>query len=225
MSTLSKMSRPPANKIQLFSSRVYNWLLLAYPVEFRRDYGPQMAQVFRDCCRQEHRRGSHLGFWRLWWHTLADLLQTATREHMERFGKENSFMNNLRRDAVAVFGCIGIIVVAVLLLYYGRRNEVSSILMFGYALDALVTTGVIGNLIVFLLVKTTRLNPLRIALWTFLIVHSVLVLLLAIIAGRNDPQFSLGSVLIGYVVSFLFWFGLHWLWARSSGQLAVSSER
>jgi len=46
----------------------------------------------------------------------------------------------------------------------------------------------------------------------------------ALIGGRVDPQFRLGSVLIGYVVSFLFWFGLHWMWAKSSRQLAVSSE-
>jgi hypothetical protein len=88
-----------------------------------------------------------------------------------------------------------------------------------------VTVGVIGNLIVFLLVKTTRLNPLRIALWTFLVVDAVLVVLLAITVGRSDPQFRLGSVLIGYVVSFLFWFGLHWMWSKSNGQLAVGSEQ
>jgi hypothetical protein len=182
-----------------------------------------MTQVFRDCCRAEVRRGRTLGLARLWLHTLFDLLQTATKEHVENFGKENSLMNNLRRDAMALLGCLAIIVLAAMLLNYGRRNGVSSILIFGYALDALVTAGVIGNLIVFLLVKTTKINPLVAALWSFLIVTGVAVLGLALIAGRLDPQFRLGSVMIGYLVSFLFWFGLHWLWAKSKNQLAVSN--
>ena len=132
-------------------------------------------------------------------------------------------MKNLRRDAMALLGCIGIIAIALLLLNYGRRNEVSSILIFGYALDALVSAGVIGNLVVFLLLKTTKLNPLRTALWTFLIINGVLLIVAVLIGGRVDPQFRIGSVLVGYVVSFLFWFGLHWLWAKSSGPVTASS--
>ncbi len=124
---------------------------------------------------------------------------------------------------MALLGCIGIIVIALLLLSYGRRNEVSSILIFGYALDALVSAGVIGNLVVFLLLKTTKLNPLRTALWTFLIINGVLLIVAVLIGTRVDPLFRLGSVLVGYVVSFLFWFGLHWLWAKSSGSVTASS--
>ncbi|HKR23524.1 MAG TPA: hypothetical protein VJS17_13065, partial [Pyrinomonadaceae bacterium] len=83
-----------------------------------------------------------------------------------------------RRDLMALFGCLALIVVAFLLLTYGRRNEVSSILMFGYVLDALVTTGIIGNLIVFVLTSTTKRDPMRLALWTFAIVHAVPLLFL-----------------------------------------------
>jgi len=35
-----------------------------------------------------------------------------------------------------------------------------------------------------------------------------------VIAGRVDPTFNAANVVIGYVVSFLFWYGLHWLWAQ-----------
>ena len=134
-------------------------------------------------------------------------------------------MNNLRKDALALLGCVGIIVLAFLLLGYGRKHEVASILLFGYALDALVTAGIVGNLIVFLLVKTTRLNPLRTALWTLLIVNGALLLVTAIIGSRVGGQFRFGSVIVGYLVSFAFWFSLHWIWAKSksNAQLAVSS--
>jgi hypothetical protein len=184
-----------------------------------------MTQVFRDCYRAEKKNSGPLGIWRLWLHTLLDLVRTAPKEHLERLGKGSSVMNNLRKDALALLGCIGIIVIAFLLLAYGRKHEVTPILLVGRSLDALVTAGIVGNLIVFLLVKTTRLNSLRVALWTFLVVNAVLFLVATLIGSRVDPQFELGGVLIGYVVSFLFWFGLHWVWAKSkgSGQLAVSS--
>lgn len=125
-------------------------------------------------------------------------------------------MNNLRRDLLAVLATIGIIVVALMLLNYAKASQVASILMFGYILDALVSTGIVGNLIVFLLVKLTKWNSLRIALWTFVIIHGLPVITLALIGNRIDPQFRFAPVLIGYVVSFLFWFGLHWAWQTTS---------
>ena len=154
------------------AQRFFRLVLLAYPREFRRQFGPDMAQVFRDCYRAEEKNSRPLGVWRLWLHTFLDLVRTAPKEHLEKLrkvGKDSSVMNKLRKDALALLGCIGIIIVALLLLSYGRKHGVPSILVFGFALDALVTAGILGNLIIFLLVKTTRLNPLRIALWTFLV--------------------------------------------------------
>lgn len=60
-----------------------------------------------------------------------------------------------------------------LLLNHGRSYQVSSILIFGNVLDAVVFTDIAGNIIVFLVVKLTRLRPLRVGLWTFLIVSVV----------------------------------------------------
>ena len=124
-------------------------------------------------------------------------------------------MNNTRRDAMALLACAGIIVVAILLLSYGRRNEVSSILTFGFILDALITTGVVGNLIVFVLAKLTKLDRFRIALGTFAVVHALLLVLAGVLARKADPGFNMGAVAVGYVVSFLIWTGLHWAWQRT----------
>jgi len=128
--------------------------------------------------------------------------------------QENNFMRKLQTDLVAIGGCVLLIVGALLLLNYGRSHQVPSILLFGHILDALVFTGVVGNLIVFLLVKLTRFRPLRIAFWTFLIVTLVPALALTIIAGAGNSKISAPNVLVGYVVSFLFWYGLHWLWSN-----------
>ena len=123
-------------------------------------------------------------------------------------------MRKLHTDLVAIASCVLLIVGALLLLNYGRAHQVPSILIFGHVLDALVFTGILGNLIVVLLVKLTSLKPLRVAFWTFLIVSLVPALALALIGGTLDPTFNVPKVLIGYLVSFLFWYGLHWLWSN-----------
>jgi len=135
------------------SCRVYKLLLVAYPSAFRREYSDQMQQVFRDCYRDEARRNQFAIYWL---RTLLDLALTATKEHSENLRKDHTIMNTLRRDIVSVVGCAAIIAITLAILNYGKAHEVPAILAIGYALDAIVTTGVIGNLIVFLLVKTTR---------------------------------------------------------------------
>jgi hypothetical protein len=201
------------------SCRVYKFLLVAYPSAFRRQYGHQMQQVFRDCYRDEARR-NQFAIAGYWMRTLLDLVLTATKEHSEHFRKDHTIMSTLRRDIVSLVGCTAIIVIAFALLSYGRAHEVSSILAFGRVLDAIVTTGIIGNLTVFLLVKMTRWHSLRIALWTFVVVHAVLLIVLAIIGPQIEAQFRLGPIMVAYFLSFLFWFGLHWAWHLSNRQLA-----
>jgi hypothetical protein len=132
-------------------------------------------------------------------------------------------MTNLQRNALALGSCLVIIVIAFLLLSYGRSHEVPSILFFGRALDALVTAGIVGNLIVFLL-KITKLNPVKTALWTMLVVNSILLILAIAIGSRVDPSFRLGSLVAAYVISCVFWFGLHWAWSKTNPQLAASSD-
>src|SRR6185503_11186551 len=160
------------------SCKLYGFLLRAYPPQFRWRFEDEMLQVFRDSYAHETSRRSLPGFW-LW--TLFDLVVSAAKER-----KEGMLMN---RNVLALLGSIALIVIAFVLLSYGRKNEVASILLFGYVLDALVTAGVVGNLIVFILGKATKLNPLRIVVWTFAIVHGVLLLLAVLLGGANDPRF------------------------------------
>jgi hypothetical protein len=180
-----------------------------------------MAQVFRDCCRAPENRGTAAGC-ELVLRTLTDLLVSVPREHLATFRKDNSAMNNWQRNLMALGASLAITVVAFFLLSYGRSHEVASILFFGRTLDALVTAGVVGNVIIFLL-RITKLNPITTALWTMVAVNCLLALLALLIGSRVDPTFSPGSVLVAYVVSFFFWFGLHWGWLRSFRPLAESS--
>jgi hypothetical protein len=195
---------------------------MAYPAQFRREYGPHMTQVFRDCYREQRQLGSQLALLRLWGQMLIDLMQTAPTEHIDNFGKGNFIMTNLRRDAMAVLGCLAIIVIAVFTWKYGRGYQLFSLLLIGFMLDAIILTGIVGNFVVFVLAKLTKLNTLRTAFWTFLTINSLWVVASVSIGVMVDPQFNLLGVMVGYVVSFLFWYGLHWMWAqRKRGEVAA----
>ena len=202
------------------SAKLYGWLLFAYPPDFRNEFGGEMRQVFRDCYRAEARRGSLPSFWL---RTLFDLVITAAKERTDKSGRKGMFMNR-RSDAIAMLGCAGILVIAFLLHRYGIRNNVPFILYSGYILDALITSGVIGNFIVFLLNKTTKLNPMRTAATVFAVVDGVLLLLIAFISSSGGPAANWAGAIIGYLVSYVFWVGLHFAWRHANRDQALNSQ-
>lgn len=59
------------------SLRFYRLLLLAYPREFREEYGPHMEQVFRELCRDEIAMGGIWGYLGLWIRIVLDVAATA----------------------------------------------------------------------------------------------------------------------------------------------------
>ena len=81
--------------------RVYGMLLLAYPKEFRRDYGPQMEQAFGDLYRVARDRGGKGVIASLWWRTIVDLARTALAQRMiSRADQREVAMYEDRRLAV-----------------------------------------------------------------------------------------------------------------------------
>jgi hypothetical protein len=65
------------------SERVYRVLLLAYPRDFRREYGLQMEQAFGDLYREEAReRSGRSGLAHLWALTVSDLARTAVAQRI-----------------------------------------------------------------------------------------------------------------------------------------------
>jgi len=129
-------------QVMLRAQKFFRLLLLAYPSEFRREYGPHMVQVFGDCYRAAERRPGSLGRGPFWLSTVLDLFRAVPREHLDRLGKENSIMNNMRRDVVAVLGSIGIIVIAFLLLSYGILAGIfEETLVRGYLMTEMIALG------------------------------------------------------------------------------------
>jgi len=75
----------PRNDVQLLnvSQRVFTRLLVLYPREYRQEYGPQMAQLFKDCSREVVGQSGAAALLTLWAATLLDLFKTAFEEHFK----------------------------------------------------------------------------------------------------------------------------------------------
>lgn len=192
------------------SNQLFQLMLLAYPREFRLEYGPEMTQLFRDCYRDIQADGlmSALVFWRC---MILDVLRTAPLERWEALERRCETMKNVKTDVLGLLACLAIIAGALLVFGYLRKSELASIAIVGYALDAIITAGVVSSLIIFLLALATRLRTFHTALWTLAIVHGALLLIATLLGIRVDPGFRFGMVLVAYTVSFIFWLGVHWL--------------
>lgn len=212
-----------ANKSLLVSARLYRLLLAAYPSEFRQEYGAQMAQVFRDRCREEQeRRGrSSIALARVWWETILDLARTAPEEHLQQAGRGVRLMKALLKLAAAV------VVYAVLFVLIGKflaGNRDRLPFLVGTLIDSLVAIGILFNFLFLVFFSTQMLTAVR-AVITSAVITSVLVIAMvaAIALGQPAGDRPSGSVIIGLIASFLVWFGVHWFWAqRKQGQVVAS---
>jgi hypothetical protein len=62
---------------------LYRWLIFLYPASFRRNYGEEMVQLFRDLCWDEMRQGEgFLGLLKMWFCVLAELRATTREQHL-----------------------------------------------------------------------------------------------------------------------------------------------
>ncbi len=70
------------NRLLKANEHVYRWLLVMYPRRFRRSYGSQMAQVFRDRLQDELRAGGPRRVVAFWARIGRDLAGSAARERV-----------------------------------------------------------------------------------------------------------------------------------------------
>src|ERR1041384_3810425 len=79
-------------KISL-SERVYAALLRWFPTDFRREFGVEMRELFRDHLRAARKRSGLRGVLMLWIRTIPDLFFTGFHEH------EDEMLNAIVQDA------------------------------------------------------------------------------------------------------------------------------
>lgn len=197
--------------------RLFQLMLRAYPREFRLEYGSDMTQLFRDCHR-DIQSGGLISAIAFWWRMIVDVIRTAPLERWEALERRYTTMKNLKSDLIGLVACLAIIVVMFPLLGYVRKHE--AILMFGFALDAMISAGIVSNLIIFPLVILTRFSTFRSALWTLLAVNGALLLIATVIGSRVDPGFNFLIVFAAYLVSFAFWLAIHWVRSQIRPQLS-----
>lgn len=102
------MSDSKQQGVVRLATAVYRALLIVYPVEFRRAYGPWMIQVFRDRCRDVRRQRGTGALLVLWLRTLADLVTTALAERRSAMQKTSSTYRPLRwAGALVLIGGMG----------------------------------------------------------------------------------------------------------------------
>ena len=200
--------KPMLDRTQIVSCRIYGVLLFAYPKDFRREYGPHMAQVFHDCYRAEKQRTR---VFRLWLNTLVDLLRTAPKERMQNVGG-GVVMKAIRNLAIAI------VIYAVAIFLTGRllvtaRHHLPFAL--GTFIDSLVSIGVLFNFIVLLLVSTRLMAATRAVVTSgiatvVLITGALIIMSMNVPAEAHPPTISI----LMMALSFAIWFVLHWFWAQ-----------
>ena|SRR5579871_771543 len=67
------------------SEKCYRILLYSYPLAHRREYGHLMMQAFCDLSRAAYNQNGVRGLLVLWWHTLIDLAESVSKEHLAQF--------------------------------------------------------------------------------------------------------------------------------------------
>jgi capsular polysaccharide biosynthesis protein len=85
----------PDSRAVAQSARLFERLLAAYPQEHRREYGPAMAQLFRDQCRDAWRGGRGWGLIGLWLRVLPDLVKTSVLEHISTLKERKNMLERL----------------------------------------------------------------------------------------------------------------------------------
>lgn len=189
-----------------FSEKLYGLLLLFYPAEFRREYGPHMAQLFRDRHRETF---NHL---RLWSEMIVDLVRSAPREHLEKIREGVSIMRALKTIGLAVI----IYAVAVLLIGMFLKSMRPQLPLFiGALIDALVSVGVLFNLIFLLLWSTNLMRAARAAIASVVISTVLAGVGLALVSSKVPAEQRPGSsAIITLILSLCVWFVVHWMWAQ-----------
>lgn len=193
--------------------RAYALMLAAYPREFRRAYGREMALVFADRCREQSGRGAAA---RLWGEALLDLLVSAPREHLGKLREGGGVMRTLRTIALALL-VYAFTLLVVAPLY--ARNVAELPGFVNNLLDALISTGLVFNFVFLVLTLTRWLEGTR-AVRAALVVTTLVVgaLITLMVASLGAPARLNPWIVVAQVLSLLVWFTAHLWWVLRKGR-------
>ncbi len=214
------MAAPRVPRAVALSAAVYHWLLHAYPGEFRRAYGREMARVFRDACNASHARAGAGGVARFWCAIVGDLIGSATRERLAALrGVDGGRIMGEHRDVWPVW--VGWIVGGA--VAWGGGTLVATLLVGGLARSVglhwmagggigLIYVAVQGLLLVVAQAVVIRRYARHVHWWAGATAGGILLTLAAIAVGMHgdlgSQAVAYGVLLEGVVVGGAQWLAL-----------------
>jgi len=134
------MPRPQTSRAVALSESTFRRLLLAYPRAHRDEYGEDMAQVFRDQCRDAWRESNNWGLAKLWLRVLPDVINTSLWERLSNLNPRKTIMSKLadlfRINSTASVATFGTVFVIVFLITITLATAITFILPESYASTA-----------------------------------------------------------------------------------------
>ena len=134
------MVRPPPSRAIALSESTFRRLLLAYPRSHRNEYGEDMAQVFRDQCREAWTESKTFGLAKLWLRVLPDVINTSLWERLSNLNPRKTIMSKLadlfRINSTASVATFGTVFVIVFLITIILATAITFILPESYASTA-----------------------------------------------------------------------------------------
>jgi hypothetical protein len=119
------------NRALAVSQKIYGRLLLAYPKAHREEYGPAMAQLFRDQGRDAWNESQSWGVVKLWLRVLPDLVKTSITERLAALNTKqntkkqmkNTIITSMKNKIVIILSVAGLS--ALLITHFGMQMELS----------------------------------------------------------------------------------------------------
>ena len=82
--------------------RIYGMLIRTYPASFRREYGAEMTEVFRDLAQEAWQQRGVLGLVLLWLRMVPDFLFSGTVQHLHETRRRITMVKVLLDPAYCV---------------------------------------------------------------------------------------------------------------------------
>ena len=120
------MNKDKNQRVVKLSTIIYEGLIRAYPKGFREKYGLEMAQVFREQCRDAVTNAGGFGLTQIWLRVLLDVVKSCPHEHVAALG------GNMKMFKQALLGRLWLAPLLALLAVGGASAGVSFFLLPKY---------------------------------------------------------------------------------------------
>jgi len=94
--------------------RIYQILIQMYPTSFRREYGTEMAEVFRGLAQEAWQERGVIGLVLLWLRLLPDFLSSTTKQHFRETRRRITMVKVIFDPAYSVLVLAMVLFVAAL---------------------------------------------------------------------------------------------------------------